>query len=114
MSARTPIVTRILGRFRRPKQTAWAYCPNCKRDLCSNPKATFTDTDLVRYRCDCGWMSDWLFDAPVPILVHGLVRSPTTTPVIGNWKDDFAPFSERELLIMAHVAREWRTRGTDA
>ena len=51
------------------KQTAWAYCPNCKRDLCSNPLVACEDTDVVRYVCNCGARSTWDFDAPVPLLL---------------------------------------------
>ncbi len=29
---------------------------------------------------------------------------------MAEWKDDLAPFSDRELLLMASVARDWRTR----
>ena len=54
-----------------PRQTTWVYCPGCKRDLCTEPNTTFTDTDLVRYVCgNCGTKSSWLFDAPVPISIE--------------------------------------------
>jgi hypothetical protein len=53
------------------KQYTWAYCPGCKQDLCSNPGVTYTDTDLVRYKCPCGYVSEWDFDlAPAPIFVR--------------------------------------------
>ena len=50
--------------------TCKAYCPRCGDDLVSSPGTTFTDTDLVRYNCgSCGTRSEWLFDAPAPLLI---------------------------------------------
>ncbi len=46
------------------------YCPRCGIDLVADPGTTYTDTDLVRYNCgSCGTRSEWLFDAPVPLLI---------------------------------------------
>lgn len=46
------------------------YCPVCGVDLVTEPGTTHTDTDLVRYNCGaCGTRSEWLFDAPVPLLI---------------------------------------------
>ncbi len=45
------------------------YCPNCGDIL--NDQAECQDWDLVRYKCGCGHVSEWLFDAPCPILVRG-------------------------------------------
>lgn len=56
---------------RRPRQTTWVYCPQCKVDLCTQTGTTYTDTDLVRYVCgNCGKRSCWMFDAPVPIYIE--------------------------------------------
>jgi hypothetical protein len=52
------------------KQRTWCYCPGCKRDLVSNLDIDYySDTDLVRYLCDCGTASAWNFDVPTPVLV---------------------------------------------
>jgi hypothetical protein len=62
---------------RKVRQTCWAYCPNCKRDLCSNPDAHCEDTDLGRYVCSCGESSAWDFDAPAPLLIsHEATHNP--------------------------------------
>jgi hypothetical protein len=46
------------------------YCPVCGVDLVTEPGTMHTDTDLVRYNCGaCGTRSEWLFDAPVPLLI---------------------------------------------
>jgi formate dehydrogenase maturation protein FdhE len=48
-----------------------ALCPGCRSDLVSCPLTTCEDTDLVRYVCGgCDTKSEWLFDAPVPILIR--------------------------------------------
>jgi len=45
-------------------------CPKCGDIL--NDQAECTDTDLVRYICECGHKSEWNFDiAPVPVLMKG-------------------------------------------
>lgn len=53
------------------KQTTFCYCPVCHNELCSDPKTSCVDTDLVRYVCgQCGARSGFLFDAPVPLLME--------------------------------------------
>jgi transcription elongation factor Elf1 len=51
------------------KQTTFVYCPTCKLEQIAN-NCFVEDTDLVRYRCvNCGTRTEWLFDAPVPLLI---------------------------------------------
>lgn len=62
--------------FRRPKpqppeQTTFCYCQQCGNELISSG-SFMEDTDLVRYVCArCGYLTEWLFDAPVPLLISG-------------------------------------------
>lgn len=47
----------LLGRPSVQRQTTWAYCPNCRVDLCSNPAvlvfepSDFTDTTIRECGC---------------------------------------------------------------
>jgi predicted RNA-binding Zn-ribbon protein involved in translation (DUF1610 family) len=55
------------GRHRR--QTTFVYCPTCGLEQIANG-CFVSDTDLVRYQCkQCGTRTEWLFDAPAPILI---------------------------------------------
>lgn len=61
--------------YPRRRQTCWAYCPRCKRDLCSTDGVVnWFENDLEHYTCICGTVSDWLFDAPVPLLIRFSTR----------------------------------------
>ena len=63
----------MIGRIFRKKreQTTFCYCPTCQHELCSCANCFVEDTDLVRYRCtQCGTRTEWLFDAPVPLLIN--------------------------------------------
>lgn len=54
---------------RQPKQTTFLYCPTCNLEQVGND-CFLEDTDMVRYQCkQCGTKTEWLFDAPVPILI---------------------------------------------
>lgn len=62
-----------------PKQATFVYCPTCRLEQCANG-CFVEDADLVRYRCvRCGTETDWLFDAPVPLLIHVRRPAPLTT-----------------------------------
>ncbi len=51
------------------KQTTFVFCPTCHLEQIVN-HCFLEDTDLVRYCCvQCGTQTDWLFDAPVPLLI---------------------------------------------
>lgn len=51
------------------EQTTFCYCENCGNELVASG-SFFEDTDLVRYVCSrCGLLTEWLFDAPVPLLI---------------------------------------------
>ena len=50
------------------KQGTFCYCPNCKNELISSGSFV-SDEELVTYKCtSCGTVTEWLFDAPAPIL----------------------------------------------
>lgn len=52
-------------------QTCWVYCPGCRCELTRDPHAEYLDSQgQVTYACQCGRVSQWLFDAPVPVLLH--------------------------------------------
>lgn len=51
------------------KQTTFCYCPNCKNELIGSD-SFISDDDLVKFQCmECKSITEWLFDAPVPILI---------------------------------------------
>ena len=53
------------------EQKTFCYCPEfgCRYELIGND-CFLEDTDLVRYCCGrCGTISEWLFDAPAPLLI---------------------------------------------
>ena len=53
---------------KKPKQGTFCYCPKCKNELISSGSFV-SDEKLVTYKCtDCGTVTEWLFDAPAPIL----------------------------------------------
>ena len=53
-------------------QTTFCYCPQCRHELCSDPRAFISDKEFVVYRCpNCGFWSKWNFDAPVPLYIKG-------------------------------------------
>jgi hypothetical protein len=56
----------------RRKQTTFCYCKNCMNELCSDPIGSCYDAGSeVHYVCGkCGWQTDFLFDAPVPIYLR--------------------------------------------
>lgn len=63
-------------------------CPQCQDIL--NDQAECQDDDLVVYTCQCGHVSRWLFDAPVPILIKGKGReislsAPSEGPSGPHW-----------------------------
>lgn len=71
----------LRDKFRRkPKQYTFCYCPNCGRELCSQPDAFMYDEpgddaggNDVAYRCACGTESHWNFDLfPCPVLWDAL------------------------------------------
>lgn len=53
---------------RRP---SWVWCPSCRRDLNGDALSFQTDDgDVAVYGCfTCGLVTEWLFSAPVPILL---------------------------------------------
>lgn len=54
---------------RKLKQTTFCYCPNCRNELVSSG-SFISDKKFVTYKCtECGEVSKWLFDPPVPILI---------------------------------------------
>ena len=55
----------------KPKQTTWAYCPRCHKDLVSSDSSVgITRDGLELFKCQtCSLISQWDFDAPVPILI---------------------------------------------
>ena len=56
-------------RLWKPKQTTFVFCPTCRLEQIAHD-CFVEDTDLVRYRCvRCGTATEWLFDAPVPLLI---------------------------------------------
>lgn len=68
----TEIAARWLLRKYGQGQTTYCFCPGCGIELCGSA-AWYNDKqhDIVRYKClQCGIMSGWLFDVPVPILVE--------------------------------------------
>jgi transcription elongation factor Elf1 len=56
---------------KKPKQTAFCYCPNCKNELISSNSFIGEDENhLYDAKCsNCGNKSKWLLDTPVPILM---------------------------------------------
>ena len=44
-------------------------CPDCN-DILNDQAEASEVGDLVQYICGCGRMSQWYFDAPVPVLWH--------------------------------------------
>lgn len=55
----------------RQGQSCWVYCPGCKHELTSDNDSFVDDHEIfgVTYICtQCGTMSRWDFDAPVPLL----------------------------------------------
>ena len=53
----------------KKKQGTFCYCPNCKNELISSGSFV-SDEELVTYSCtECGSVTEWLFDAPAPILI---------------------------------------------
>lgn len=65
------VLYRLVKNAKNPTQTTWCYCPQCKKDLCSNDSFISDDDNGVLYQCtNCGCESLWDFDAaPVPLLV---------------------------------------------
>ena len=63
----------------KKKQTTFCYCPNCKAELISSGSFV-SDDELVKYNCTtCETTTEWLFDAPAPILI-------TVNGIIFNYK----------------------------
>ena len=59
-----------LGRTKKnkPEQGTFCYCPRCKTELISSGSFV-SDEELVTYKCSlCDTVTEWLFDAPAPIL----------------------------------------------
>lgn len=55
----------------KTRQTTFCWCPECGVDLCSQKTSLVRDDEFVEYRCECcGCESDWLFDAPVPLMAR--------------------------------------------
>jgi RNase P subunit RPR2 len=51
-------------------QSTFCYCPKCNNELVENNSFMFDD-DLVTFGCrNCGYISKWVFDNPVPILIE--------------------------------------------
>lgn len=54
--------------LRKANRTSWIWCPQCRRDLNGDDASLVSDADTVRYTCaTCGFNSEFLLDAPVPI-----------------------------------------------
>lgn len=52
------------------KQTTFCYCPDCESELIGNGNF-LEDKELVTFKCNrCSTVSNWLFDAPAPILIY--------------------------------------------
>ena len=58
-----------LGRTKKQqRQTTFCYCPRCKNELIHSGSFV-SDEELVTYKCTlCDTVTEWLFDAPAPIL----------------------------------------------
>lgn len=55
--------------FKRKKRQTTFCCPNCKTELISSGSFV-SDNELVKYNCTtCETVTEWLFDAPAPILI---------------------------------------------
>ena len=53
---------------KQPKQGTFCYCPRCKNELIHSGSFV-SDKELVTYKCSlCDTVTEWLFDAPAPIL----------------------------------------------
>lgn len=61
----------MFGRkLKRSQQTCFVFCPICRLEQIANG-CFVEDAELVRYRCvRCGTETDWLFDAPTPLLIN--------------------------------------------
>jgi hypothetical protein len=51
-------------------QKTFCYCPQCNGELVAANCPYEDDGQVVTYHCECGTMSRWLFDAPVPLLLE--------------------------------------------
>ena len=73
------MIKKLLEKYKlwklKKNQRTWCWCKNCKNELCwdaSFGDTTYTDIDgVVTYTCGkCCYESAYLFDTPVPILLH--------------------------------------------
>lgn len=65
-------IVRHFDKQRRAQHT-FCYCPKCGNELISSG-SFMEDTDLVHFACtQCGHPRQWLFDAPAPILITGVI-----------------------------------------
>jgi predicted RNA-binding Zn-ribbon protein involved in translation (DUF1610 family) len=54
----------------RSKQTTFCWCPDCRFELCAGGTFLSDDEHGVKYKCaECGRISIWDFDMPVPVRV---------------------------------------------
>jgi len=53
------------------KQFVFIFCPMCDKELIrSKSKWIFTHSETYKFTCnECGTITNWLFDPPVPILI---------------------------------------------
>lgn len=55
---------------RKEKQYTLCYCPTCGNELTESDSEVRVE-ELVTFRCnECYTITDWLFDAPAPILLY--------------------------------------------
>lgn len=58
------------GLKKKPKQTCSCYCPECRNELIGS-NSFVSDEEYVTYKCsECGYISCWNFDMPVPVLLR--------------------------------------------
>jgi len=54
---------------KKKEQSTGCFCPNCNNELI-NSGSFVKEEKLVHYKCvECKCESEWLFDAPAPILI---------------------------------------------
>lgn len=64
------MLKKIIGRFKKPKQHTFVYCPKCNKEMVANGHIIEDNDGVVKYKCSrCGNISFWDFIRfPVPVL----------------------------------------------